>query len=211
MLEPIREYGLERLANAGHERETRLRHADFLVGIAERAFDHDDPQVALHHARVSADLEDVGRRLPGCWRNGKPNAPFVLLAGSRCGGGMNMDLTPECGPGGSGPLKDNVGWSAHGCFTTGVEVDYVVRVLRGLAMIALPLGDLGGMKAWSDATIELGRIHDNPHALFSGNLTQGIAVWYADRDLKRSLASFAAALAIAPALPHIRPIAPRMC
>lgn len=202
MLEPIREYGLERLAEAGHERETRLRHADFLVGIAERAFDTDDPQVAIHHARVSADLDNIRSALT--WLLEEREAERAI----RIAGGISLWWWYEYGTDERmrtwrERAREGRRWLERALLLRdGVAVEYVARAMSGMCNIGIPLGDWVGTTAWSETAIAFGHAHDDLHTVFWGSVAMGIGVWQAGGDLNRAVVSFAAALAIAPSLPH---------
>ncbi|MCC6315599.1 MAG: tetratricopeptide repeat protein, partial [Thermomicrobiales bacterium] len=82
MLETVREYGLERLAEAGEEADIRRRHAAYMLGLVEQAesgqalppswldrlqAEHDDLRAALAWS-VAGDPETALRLAAGLWR-----------------------------------------------------------------------------------------------------------------------------------------------
>jgi non-specific serine/threonine protein kinase len=85
MLETIREFGLERLAEAGEEAGTRRAHRDFFLALVERASaDHGGPQqvawldqlgrehenlrLALEWSHAAGDWDAAERLVAGIWR-----------------------------------------------------------------------------------------------------------------------------------------------
>ena len=59
MLETIREYALEKLAESGEERELRRRHADVFARLAEAAYEHRFDAEAEWSSRLEQDLDDL--------------------------------------------------------------------------------------------------------------------------------------------------------
>src|SRR5204863_4811809 len=85
MLETVREYGLEQLAERGESSETRLRHASFLLALAERAEpelagkdqktwldrldrEHDNLRAPIEWAVETGDAETGLRLAAALWR-----------------------------------------------------------------------------------------------------------------------------------------------
>lgn len=65
MLETFREYSLERLREAGWEQGTRQAHADYYLGLAERADLDGEAQASWLH-RLAADHENIRAALDWC-------------------------------------------------------------------------------------------------------------------------------------------------
>ena len=116
MLETIREYALERLAESGDEEESRRRHAGYYLALAEAAEpeltgpaqgmwlerledEGDNLRAALRWARESGEI-DTGLRLAGAlWR-------FWYMRGyQREGRGWLEDLLALTAKGPSGPAR----------------------------------------------------------------------------------------------------------
>jgi predicted ATPase/class 3 adenylate cyclase len=77
MLETIREYGLERLAEAGEEEKFRTRHAHEFAYLAEEAYDHRGEAETHWSSRLDRDHDDLRSAL-GWLSSVDPNAALEL-------------------------------------------------------------------------------------------------------------------------------------
>jgi non-specific serine/threonine protein kinase len=147
MLETIREYGLERLADGGEEAASRDAHAAWCLDLAERAApawftpeqqgwadrletEHDNVRAALAWLTATGELAAGLRLVAVLW-------PFWFLRGH---------LTE-----GRGWLERALVWSA------GARTIERVKVLNGAASMAVWQGDEPQAAAWCDESLALAR------------------------------------------------------
>jgi predicted ATPase len=82
MLETIREYAIERLAESGSARELRLRHIAHYLGYAESAWEGDEAHAYEPHAyeRIAAEHDNLRLALEGAWDLGEDDILLRLAA-----------------------------------------------------------------------------------------------------------------------------------
>ena len=72
LLETLRQYGADRLAEAGETDDTRERHADYFLGLAERlAPELADARYPAVHATLMADLDNLRAVAEWCTEGGR--------------------------------------------------------------------------------------------------------------------------------------------
>jgi tetratricopeptide (TPR) repeat protein len=183
MLETIREYGEERLRESGEEADTRDRHLDFLLHLAEEAEpelhtaeqrqwvyrlerEHENFRAALDWAAASQQLEK-GLRLSG--------ALWLLwsIRGYMSGGRAQLDrfLTLEERESGSG-----------------ISGGAVAKALAAAGVLATSLGDLKAARRLHEESLRLRRsLGDKEEIALSTTFLATVVVQQGDYPAARAL------------------------
>ena len=166
MLETIREYGLEQLAAAGEEAETRCRHAVWCLEMAEEFWPtmqrRLEPSLAISH--LAAEHDNLRSALAWLDSTGDTEA-IVRLAGAIFPFWYVHD-----------DLREGVSWLER----TKVDADEIpvavrARALLGAGMLAHYMADDLRAVPWLEASLELHRTVDDQWGMAFGLLILGIA------------------------------------
>ncbi len=166
MLETIREYGLEQLAAAGEEAETRCRHAVWCLEMAEEFWPtmqrRLEPSLAISH--LATEHDNLRSALAWLDSTGDTEA-IVRLAGAIFPFWYVHD-----------DLREGVSWLER----TKVDADEIpvavrARALLGAGMLAHYMADDLRAVPWLEASLELHRTVDDQWGMAFGLLILGIA------------------------------------
>ncbi|WP_230396724.1 ATP-binding protein [Streptomyces blattellae] len=172
LLESIRQYGRERLAESGEEQRILRRHHDFYLAFAEGIADGwYGPRQREGLARLRAEQADLRAALD---RSSDPQATLALAAALRfhwCDGGF---------------LGEGRHWLDRALAAAPEPTPARVRALWAAAWVAVMQRDHAAARQWLDEAAELGERLDDPvvcaHvqslrgtlALFSGRLEEAV-------------------------------------
>jgi predicted ATPase/DNA-binding CsgD family transcriptional regulator/tetratricopeptide (TPR) repeat protein len=210
LLETIRQYALDRLADAGEEHDVRIRHFDYFTRIAEAA-DHDVVHVDEDDAlrRLSAEHDNLRSALEWAFAAGDPDRPRRLSAAMihlwRLGGhpveGLRylraaLDLMPDdrtsrqaqllCGvaavavPGGQVAV---IAEAAERAYAVASECRDDTYAARALFLLAFVQAFVDFDRSWTlclDAREHANRAHD-PLVTDGAKIAQGILLSHRDR------------------------------
>ena len=204
MLETVREYALERLAESGEENAVRDRHArayaekikeaeEGMAGaelqrwLARLDADHDNVRAAIRHATAAGDADTAVSLLAPLWRfwlmrgnigEGRALADAALALG----GGRPEDRARAANGAGilAGEQNDFTAAKAHFEESLALareigEVDREARASNNLAILAIYAGDYEAAIASYDKAVEIARRSGDQRGLSLMLLNLGIA------------------------------------
>ena len=161
MLETIREYGLERLAEAGEEAETRDAHAAHYLTLAEQVFpEWGGPRTGYWHARFAADFANV-RSAITWFRENDDAASGIRLVTS-------LQLLWDC----HGRIREVKELLEH-LLAESPDVSLALRssALWQIGWSAMVLQDLDEAARYADAALPLARQSGDAETLIEALLT----------------------------------------
>ncbi len=147
MYETIREYGLGELRANGEEAATRERHADYFLGLAERAAPKlDSPEQTSWLDRLEVDHDNLRAALE--WTLGQPDGNLALR--------LAVALQPFWQI--RGYLREGYDGLERALATESpLEPRLQARALYGLGRVAFDLGEYARVPAWFEASLQLWR------------------------------------------------------
>jgi non-specific serine/threonine protein kinase len=156
MLETIREYGLERLAEAGETEEVRARHTAYFVELGERAKrEIVGPRQREWFARLAADLDNFRLALVRSVREGRdPEAGLRLCAA--------LDRLWCL----HGHVREGRQWVGEALARTANAEDappaIVARALEAAGMLENAVGDHRSRRMYAERVLEIWRALGDP-------------------------------------------------
>ena len=156
LLEVVREYGLELLADAGEESATRDRHASYFLQVAMRS----EPMISTRERRSSLD------RLADDLDNFRAALEWSMQAGGDNGPRLAQSLLYFWWF--SGQVNEGRKWLQDAISRTGDADDHraeLARSLTGSGLLACVQGEFGAARAELRRAVDLWRVVDDPCAL----------------------------------------------
>jgi tetratricopeptide (TPR) repeat protein len=142
MLETIREYAREQLANSHEDGEIRRRHADFFAALAEGAYEHRFIAEAEWSARLDLDHDDLRAALD--WLEGSDVDRALALSGALGWYWLSHGL-----------LAEGKGHLAGALERSNATGEPRARALTAAGAIAARLGDVDEGRAQVESAIAL--------------------------------------------------------
>jgi non-specific serine/threonine protein kinase len=167
LLETIRQYGRDRLAESGQERRIQQRHRDFYRRLALRAeAGFFGPEQAKWLARLRPDLPNVRVALDSCLADPDQIQPGLLVAGALLHYWIFYGLLGE----------------ARQWLVRALQLDPEPTVVRSKALaaaahIALLQGDVEAASAMCDETVAVARRLSDGRALAHAAHISGMTAW----------------------------------
>jgi predicted ATPase len=185
MLDTIREYGLERLEEAGEAPETRDRHAAYFARLADRRWPQlvrgNDPAWTL--STVHLEVRNLHSAIEWSLERGRADDVLAIATG----------IYPFWASFGYG--RQGRRWLEQALELPSRSDSRRADALGGLGDLALQAGDLDAAKQANEAAVAFFRALDEPFGI-AVNLTQlaDIALLEGDREAARGLAEESAAI-----------------
>jgi predicted ATPase/DNA-binding SARP family transcriptional activator len=190
MLETVRQYGLERLSEAGQVGATRHRHALFFAGLAERAEPQlRGPEVRAWLARLETEHDNFRSALD--WSLAHGSAELCL----RFAGALGIFWH-------RGYLSEGGAWLER-LLERGKEAPPRLRVkaMASASWLARDLGEYRRATGLQEESAEILRAVGDKLGLFDVLIGRGLLAVY-QNDPQRAFANFGEALALAEELGH---------
>jgi predicted ATPase/class 3 adenylate cyclase len=179
MLDTVREYGFERLDEAGEAAERRDRHAAYFARLADRRWPDlvrgDNPAWTL--STVHVDVRNLHSAIEWSLERGRPDDVLAIGSG----------IYPFWAS--FGYIEQGRRWFEQGLAQHPEPDSRHAHAVSGLGDLALQAGDLDTAKQAAEQAVALFRDLDDPFGV-AVNLTQlaDIALAQGDRDAARRLA-----------------------
>ena len=162
LLESIRSYSLERLAQRTGEPDLARRHRDFFTAFAEEAEPHlNGTNQALWLNRLERDIENFRAALVYSQAEGGPSLPRLAGALSRFWFGRSY-------------LSEGMGWLQAALLAPQEATGAVLgKVLNGAGMLSWCCGEYAEARAFHARDLALQRVLEDPHGIARalGNLS----------------------------------------
>jgi predicted ATPase/serine/threonine protein kinase/DNA-binding CsgD family transcriptional regulator len=149
MLETIREYALERLAESGEAEAVRRQHSTFFLALAEESFPKiDSPEQSTWYQRLEADHDNLRATLR--WTLESQEAQMGLRLAGTLGCGFWISCNHE---------REGRSWLEQVLAQPGAEERTIARAraLRGLGLLAFTQGDFPEAQRSLEESVSIGR------------------------------------------------------
>jgi non-specific serine/threonine protein kinase len=171
LLETVREYGRDRLQEAGEEERTRTRHRDVYLQLAETAEPNlQGPEQSVWFDRLEAEHDNLGAALEWCKTAGDPEY-WIRLAGALWRFWEVRGYWSEGRTWLEGALTQSAGLSTSGR----------VRVLNGAAYLAAFQGDYGRAATLAEEGLGLSRKLGDKRGTISCLNLMGLGACYLEK------------------------------
>jgi predicted ATPase/class 3 adenylate cyclase len=145
VLETLRQYGRERLIEAGEEEDMRARHFAHYLAVAERAYEQRIEDEAASLARLEIDQDDF--RVALAWVRPRPRSHELLRLASALGWFWHL----------RSHYREGRRWLEDALATDTEPSRERARALWALSMIVTWQGDTKAARSFADQSLELWR------------------------------------------------------